>query len=156
MRAPTRRALLGCLFLFAATGVLAQDRGSRAEAQAMAEAAAAHVQKAGRPQAFADFQQDRTQWVRKDLYVFAFDFSGTCLAHGVNRKMVGRNLAELLDEQRRSIVLEMATLARTKGSGWISYKWADPLTRRIEPKSAFLVRIDGFDGFVGVGVYETD
>lgn len=156
MRSVFLQALLACLFLACHPASFAQERGTRAEAQAMAEAAAAHVQKAGRVQAFADFQQDRAQWLRRDLYVFAFDFGGTCLAHGVNRKMIGRNLSELIDDQRRSVVLEMAALARSKGSGWISYKWADPLTRKVEPKSAFLVRIEGFDGFVGVGVYETD
>lgn len=156
MRPVFLQALLACLFLAFHPGASAQERGTRAQAQAMAEAAAAHVQKVGRVQAFADFQQDRAQWLHRDLYVFAFDFAGTCLSHGVNRKMVGRNLSEVIDERRRSIVLEMGTLARTKGSGWISYRWVDPLTRKVEPKTAFLVRIEGFDGFVGVGVYETD
>ena len=73
--------------LFGFTTALAQDHGSLEEAQAMAEAAAQHLEEAG-DAALADFNTDPA-WRDRDLYVFVFAPDGTCLAHGANNSLVG-------------------------------------------------------------------
>jgi len=80
-----RRLLLICAAL-ATTTALAADpaRGTKEEAKALAEAAAAHVNKVGGEQAFKDFAD--AKWHPKDMYVFAqnMDAGGRVPPPGTN------------------------------------------------------------------------
>jgi signal transduction histidine kinase len=140
------------LTLFA-QGALAQERGTRDEAKAMAEAAAAHVRKVGAEQAFKDFNTDKSAWTKKDLYVVAFDWAGNCMAHGVNEKLVGKNLIEMKDQHGRYFTKEQIEMAKNKGSGWTDYEWVHPATKKLEAKSTYSIKLSGFEGLVGVGIY---
>jgi len=142
-------ALSACLVAIPA---LAQDRGTKAEAQAMVEAALAHLKKVGNEQALKDFTSDKANWTKKDLYVFLADLEGKMLAHGANDKLVGRNLSNLKDSTGKAFVQEMISVAK-KGSGWVDYEWADPLTKKVEGKTSFIKAVPGTDTFVAVGIY---
>jgi signal transduction histidine kinase len=149
------QALLASLTLaFCTQGALAQERGTKEEAKAMAEAAAAHVKKVGAEKAFKDFNTDKAVWTKKDLYVVAFDWAGNCLAHGTNEKLVGKNLIEMKDQHGRLFTKEQIDMAKTHGSGWTSYEWVHPVTKKLEAKTTYSVRLSGFEGLVGVGAYQ--
>ena len=45
----------------------------------------------------------------------------------------------------------MIALAKGPGSGWVDYKWPNPITDKIEDKSSYIEKMG--DYFVGVGVY---
>lgn len=139
---------------FATTAMANADRGTRDEAKAMVEAAAAHVTKAGAEKAFADFSgADKARWISKDLYVFAFDMEGKTVAHGVNEKLIGRNLANLKDQNGKEFIKEFLSVAQGKGEGWVDYDWANPTTKKVEDKSSFVKRVPGTNFLVGVGIY---
>jgi cytochrome c len=132
----------------------AQERGTREEAKAMAEAAAAHITKVGAERAFQDFADPANKdWHRKDLYTFVFTMAGVQSAHGVNPKMVSKDLSQMRDANGKAWVQDMVAVAR-KGSGWVDYDWAHPQTKKVEAKSAYIVKPSGYDGFVGVGYYK--
>ena len=96
------QALISSIALsLCAQGARAQERGTKEEAKAMAEAAAAHVKRVGAERAFKDFNTDKAAWTKKDLYVVAFDWAGNCMANGANEKLVGKNLIEMKDQQGR-------------------------------------------------------
>jgi signal transduction histidine kinase len=132
---------------------MAQPHGTRDEAKAMVAAAVAHVQKVGAEQAFKDFTNDKANWTKHDLYVFANDMKGTCLAHGGNAKLVGRSLMDLRDANGVMLIAELTKLAQAKGEGWVDYVWQHPQTKKLESKSTYVRKLVDHDGFVGVGVY---
>ncbi|MCA3176504.1 MAG: cache domain-containing protein [Burkholderiales bacterium] len=136
-----------------AGAAFAQEFGTREEAKAMTDAAVAHVKKVGPQQAFKDFTEDKTNWVKKDLYVFAYDMKGVNVAHGANPRLIGKNLLELKDPNGKPLIAEMVQITSTKGSGWIDYEWPHPQTKKVESKTSFVRRMENFDGFLGVGVY---
>lgn len=149
----SRRAI--CLTLAAgalALPAFAQDRGTKAEAQAMVDAAVAHLKKAGTEAAYKDFTTDKANWTKKDLYVFVMDGTGKMLAHGANEKLVGKDLSNLKDSSGKAFVLDMVAVAK-KGAGWVEYEWADPLTKKVEGKASYVKPVPASDTFVGVGVY---
>lgn len=148
------RWLLGATMVFGLQAqALAQEFGTRDEAKTMVEAAVAHVKKVGPEKAFADFtDKGNKDWQKKDLYVFAYDMKGANVAHGANDKLIGKNLIELKDPNGKLLIQELRTTAQ-KGSGWVEYDWPHPQTKKIESKVSFVRKTDGFDGFVGVGVY---
>jgi signal transduction histidine kinase len=131
----------------------AQERGTKDEAKALVESAVAHVKKVGAEQAFKDFQTDKATWMKKDLYVFAYDMQGNCRALVANDKMVGKNLIEMKDPNGKFIIKEFISTVSSKGAGWINYEFADPTTKKMGSKSSYVQKLPGFDGLVGVGVY---
>lgn len=134
------------------TGAYAQDRGTKDEAKAMAEAAYKHIEKVGPEKAYKDFTTDKAAWTKKDLYVMVYDGKGVAVAHGANEKLVGKDLSNLKDANGVPIVTGMIGLA-AKGGGWFDYDWPDPVTKKIMGKSTYARKQPNGEGFIGVGVY---
>jgi signal transduction histidine kinase len=148
------RSLLAItLVSFVSFGALAQERGTKEEAKALAEQAAAHVKKVGPDQAFKDFTTDKAAWTKKDMYVFVSDLKGMTMAHGANDKLVGKNMMELKDQNGKLFVKELTEVVKAKGSGWVEYDWAHPQTKKIEGKATYALKLSNYDGFVAVGIY---
>ena len=74
------------------------------------------------------------------------------VAHGGNAKMVGKDLIDLKDPDGTEFVKERITIAKTKGSGWQNYKWNNPVTNKIEAKTAYVEKLG--DLIVGCGAYK--
>jgi cytochrome c len=131
----------------------AQEKATLDEAKILAEQAASHVKKVGADLAFKDFN-DKTNatWRKKDLYVFAYNMNGDCVAHGANDQLVGKNQLELKDPAGKPVVRELLSAA-AKGSGRVDYVWPHPQTKKVEAKASYVVKLSGYDGFVGVGAY---
>jgi cytochrome c len=143
-------------FLLAAGPAAAQDKskGTAAEATAMVEKAIAHIKKAGREKAFADFNRKDGGFTDRDLYVVVYDMKGKVLAHGANPKMIGKDVMDLRDNDGKYFVKERVEMM-SKGpnaKGWQDYKFMNPVTLAIEPKSMFLQRYE--DLIVGCGIYK--
>jgi signal transduction histidine kinase len=88
----------------------------------------------------------------RDLYPFIYDMKGTCVAHGARPALIGKNLLDLKDQDGKYLIREMVKIANDSGSGWIDYKWPNPLTNKIEDKSSYVEKMG--DYFVGVGIYK--
>lgn len=139
--------------LGAAGSALAQEKGTAAEAKSLLDAATAHVKAVGAPKAYQDFTNDKSKWVKKDLYVFVFDMKGNTLAHGGNAKLVGQNLNEMRDDKGRSGTEEMAKIVKASGSGSYDYDFVHPATQKTMPKTSYVTRVPGADAYLGVGIY---
>lgn len=150
-------ALMATLcFVSGSNTVLAADnsKGTSAQATAMVEKAIAHIKKAGRDKAFADFSDAKGAFVDRDLYVVVYDLKGKVLAHGANAKMIGKDVIDLRDVDGKLFVkerVEMMSKSPT-AKGWQEYKFMNPVTKQIEPKAMFLQRHE--DVMVGCGIYK--
>jgi signal transduction histidine kinase len=78
--------------------------------------------------------------------------NGNCLAHGANTKLVGKNLLENQDTDGKFYIKDRVTLAQTKQSFWQDYKFTNPTTRKVEPKSTYCESNAGI--IVCVGFYK--
>ncbi|MHB8495087.1 MAG: cache domain-containing protein [Casimicrobiaceae bacterium] len=92
------------------------------------------------------------QFRDRDLYPFVYNFEGVSVAHGANPKMVGKLWISMKDQDGNFLIKEMVAISRGPGSGWVNYKWPNPLTHKIQDKSAYIEKL-GDHYFVGVGVY---
>lgn len=154
MKAWLKWMVVAAAFLGLGGGAWAQDRGTKDEAVAMVNAAFDHIKKVGADKAFQDFTHDKANWVKKDLYVFVYSGKGVALAHGANEKMVGKDLSQLKDVNGVPLLAKMIEVAtQGTGTGWVEYDWADPLTKKVAPKSTYVRRVPSGDGFIGVGIY---
>jgi len=83
-----------------------------------------------------------------DLYIFAYDINGKCIAQGNNPALVGKDRIDLQDADGRYYVREFIAKAK-QGGGWVNYK-VNKLYR-----SVYVELIDmGVEQFViGSGLY---
>ena len=140
------------LVLMAGKVTFAAEFGTTAEAEAMVKKAIQLIKAEGRDKAFAEINNPKGKFVDRDLYIFVYDMEGKCVAHGFNPKMIGKELIEVKDSDGKTFVKERVEIAKTKGHGWQDYKFTDPITKKIEPKSAYVERLENL--IVGCGVYK--
>lgn len=130
---------------------LAAEKGTKAEAEALAAKAVAHIKSAGPEKAFADFTNGPA-WKDRDLYVFVYDMNGKCVAHGANPKLVGKDLLELKDPDGKPVVKMFIDVAKEKGKGWTdTIKFRNPTNDKVQQRINYVVRTG--DYVVGTGVY---
>jgi cytochrome c len=135
-----------------AVPAVASDFGTREEAVAMVKRVQEKFSKDGPESTFkAVNDQSTKEFHDRDLYPFIYDLSGLNVAHGARPALVGKNLISLKDQDGKYLIKEMIGIATTSGSGWIDYKWPNPITNKIEDKSSYIEKLG--DYFVGVGVY---
>lgn len=141
--------LLAAAALLCATMSYAADQATPEEAKAMAIKAAQYLQSAGPDKAFAEFDAKEGPWHDRDLYVYVLDSRGVMVAHGANPGLIGKSVMEFKDVDGKPITQE--TLA-VKDAGWVDYKWQNPVTKAVEPKTSYVVRAG--DYAVVVGAYK--
>jgi signal transduction histidine kinase len=131
----------------------AAEFGSKDEAVAMVKRVQAEFKKAGPEATFKEVSDKSVKdFHDRDLYPFIYDMSGLCVAHGARPALIGKNLIDLKDQDGKFLIREMVSMAKGPGSGWIDYKWPNPLTNKIEDKSSYVEKMG--DYFVGVGIYK--
>ena len=130
----------------------AAEHGTADEAKALVEKAVAHIKDVGADKAFADFDDPKGAFVDRDLYIFVRSLDGNTVAHGANKAMIGHTNLDLKDADGKLYNKEMIALAQDKGSGWVDYRWVNPVDKKIEQKSSFIER-EG-DYVVGAGFYK--
>jgi|AGTN01.2.fsa_nt_gi Signal transduction histidine kinase len=134
---------------FGTVSAQAVDYGSKEEAKAMAERAAQFFTANGKDAAFAAINDGTDGFKDRDLYVFVYDDSGICVAHGANKALIGKNLLDFKDVDGKPLIREIVAV---KTTGWVDFKWQNPQTKAIEQKHAYVVRAGAYT--FGVGAYD--
>jgi hypothetical protein len=128
------------------------DGPTQADVQAFVERAVAYAKANGKDKALASFTAPGGEFHDGELYIFAYDFSGTVIAHGGNPSLVGKNLIGMQDPNGVPVIKELVRLARS-GAGWLYYTWPDPQRNNAEePKLGYVERVDD-TWFLGSGTY---
>lgn len=140
-----------CVFGFQAAAVAA-ERGTPDQAVALVKKAIAYIKANGKEKAFAEFSNPSGQFKDRDLYIMVYDMQGNNKAHGANAKLIGKNLSEIKDADGKFIVKSFIEVAGTKGSGWVDYKWPNPVSNAVEPKSTYVEKYE--DILLGCGIYK--
>jgi len=131
----------------------AEGGATKEEAVAMVKKGVAAIKSAGADKTYAEFgDKANTTWHKQDLYLVVYGLDGVVRAHGANAKMVGKNLIELKDIDGKAFVKERVDMAKTHGTFWQDYKFTNPETKKIEPKSMYCEKLD--DTVVCGGIYK--
>jgi hypothetical protein len=152
-----RSTLPACALLAAVFSLYPAASGhagrTAAEAQAFAERAVAHIRDVGREQAFADFTRPGGDYHDGELYVFCYASDGTNLAHGGNPAFVGKNLVHVKDPDGKLANAELIRTGLEQGAGWVDFRWPNPVSKKVEAKSAYVIRVDA-NTVCGSGYYK--
>lgn len=134
--------------------VLMAQAATQEDAKTMVEKAVAFWKATGKDKAIAEFNNPKGQFVKGDMYIHAQDFNGIMLANGGNQKLVGQNHMEVKDSTGKPFVKDQIQVAKTKGSGWVTYMWTNPATKKLQQKTAFVQRVEGENIFIGCGIWK--
>jgi len=145
-------ALFFGVTFFSANFAVAAEMGTANEAVALVKKATARVKQVGKEKAIAEFNDSKGPFIDRDLYIFVVDMEGKTLANGSNQKVVGKNVIEMKDADGNLFIKHFIEIAQSKGSGWSDYKWVDPVTKGIRPKTTYVEKVD--DIVVGCGIYK--
>ncbi|MFH0975438.1 MAG: cache domain-containing protein [Spirochaetota bacterium] len=129
----------------------AQNR--RAEAELNVNNGLDFIKDNGENTAFMEFTSKKGKFTKGEYYIFVVDFEGKVLAHGGDEKLVGKSMYNLKDSDGDFFVRKFIDLAKIKGEGWVNYKWANPVTKKIDLKSTFVKTVPGKKYFLGCGIY---
>jgi cytochrome c len=131
----------------------AEDAANAKEAEAMVKKGVAFIKANGKDKGFAEItRRDSKDFHDRDLYLAAHKLDGTCVAHGTNEKMVGKNFIDMKDIDGKEYIKERVELGKTKGTFYTDYKFVNPVSKKIEPKTAYCERLD--DYVVCGGIYK--
>jgi signal transduction histidine kinase len=121
---------------------------------AFVNSAVVYAQKEGKPAALKEFADRNGSFVRGELYVWAYDFNGTNLAHPFHPEYLGQNKLSLTDAAGVKMIASMRDTARN-GSGFVTYAFENPVTGKTEQKLAYVRKVDD-SWWLASGIYGPD
>jgi cytochrome c len=147
-----RRFVAALALTLMAITASAAENATPADAEDLVKTAVSFVKKQGKEKAFKEFQNKGGAFIYRDLYIFAYDMQGKCLAHGADPSRVGKNYADAKDPDGKPFMAERLELMKNKTSAWQDYKFKNPESGKIEQKAAYMEKIDGV--IIGAGAYK--
>jgi signal transduction histidine kinase len=140
----TLSAAAAALALLATTlAARAEDHATKDQATQMVKKAVALIKSDGADKAYtAITDKANVDFHDRDLYVMVYGIDGKCLAHGANAKLVGKDLMDAQDADGVYYVKDRMKLAQAQQTFWQDYKFANPVSKKIEPKTTYCERVD--------------
>jgi len=122
------------------------------EMKAFVAKAALYAREHGRTEAVAAFNDPDGEFVRGELYIFAYDMNGTVLALPFQQQFIGTNRSGVHDSSGVAYIAGMSRLAAEDG-GSICYVYPNPAREYAEElKLGYVLPVDEA-WFVGSGTY---
>lgn len=121
------------------------------DAKHWVERAVAFYKASGKRVALAEYTNPNGQFVQGEMYIYALNPRATMLAHGVNEKFVGEDFIDIKDYEGKMFIKEIVDTANKEDSGWIKYKWHNPVTKEVLLKNVYFRKVD--DLIICSGVY---
>jgi len=130
----------------------ASQYGTPDEAKDMVKKAVAFLKKNNKDALLKEVSNAKGKFVDRDLYISVYDANGVVLAHGVNPKIIGKDVSQLNDVDGKFFMKEILSQAKANGSGTTDYKWPHPETKVYQAKSAYYEMVDGV--IISCGYYK--
>jgi signal transduction histidine kinase len=132
-----RLAAAAALCLSLPLASFAQDRATTKEAEMMVHRGVEFLKANGKEKAIATFSDSKGQFTYRDLYIVVLDLGGVVRAHGTRPDLIGKANLDAKDADGKAWNREIIATAKSKGKGWVEYKFPNPVTKAVEQKVAY-------------------
>ena len=151
-----KKALKSLLFFLSALvfcgSAFASQYGTPEEAKEMVKKAVTYLKKTDKDTLLKEVSNSKGKFIDRDLYISVYDTNGVVLAHGVNPKIIGKDVSTLNDVDGKFFIKEILSKAKADGKGTTDYKWPHPETKAYQAKSAYYELVDGM--IISCGYYK--
>ena len=130
-------ALAACAF---SAPVLASEPVEK-DAIAMVQKGADFMKSASKEEMIKRINAKDPEFVQGPLYLTMRDARGIILANPVNPAMIGKDLVDVPDADGKLFRREILELAKSKGKGWVDYKFKNPASGKVEDKTTYIYRV---------------
>jgi len=128
------------------------DKG---KAEALVKKGAQYIKEHGKDAGIAEFNNAKGKFVDGELYIFAYDMEDVCLALYSKPAQIGKDLSDITDADGKPFFKEFHKVLESKeGHGWVEYKWNNPLTKKVQDKISFVMKIPDQNMYIGCGIYK--
>jgi signal transduction histidine kinase len=125
---------------------------TREDLVAFVQRAVTYAKTEGRALALTEFDIKNGSFFEGQLYIYAYDFNGTTIAHPVNPEKIGVNRLNEKDAAGNPFIRELQDVARN-GSGFVEYYYINPThNNAIEKKLGYVMKVDD-TWWLGSGIY---
>ncbi len=96
----------------------------------------------------------KSRFCGEEGYVFVVQMNGINVMHPI-QKLEGKDMSMLQGAKGEYFGAEMKAKAEKDGSGWISYTWENPTSKKLDAKCTYIktATMDGVKVFVGSGIF---
>lgn len=88
--------------------------------------------------AFPKFKGKGSEFIFAGTYIWINDLNGKILMHPVRPNMENQTMIGLTDYNGKRFLLEMISLAKNKGNGWVDYSWKKPDSKKQYTKLVYI------------------
>lgn len=125
---------------------------TKEELVAFVQRAASYAKTEGKAKALSEFNKKNGSFFEGQLYIYAYDFNGTTLAHPVNPEKIGVNRLREKDAAGNFFIRELRDMA-LNGSGFVEYYYINPThNNATEKKLGYVMDVDD-TWWLGSGIY---
>jgi cytochrome c len=130
--------------------IVASD--DKTELISFVESAVAYAQENGKDMALKEFSNKTGQFVRGELFIYAYDFNGTCLASPFKPEWIGENKLNETDPNGVMFIKSLLNVARD-GKGFTYFVFPNPAhDNKDEMKFGYVMKVDD-NWWLGSGLY---
>jgi signal transduction histidine kinase len=122
------------------------------DAIALVEKGVAYMKANGKEAMIQRMHAKDSEYAQGALYLTMRDEKGIILANPVNRTLIGKDLLDVPDTDGKLFRREILELAKTKGKGWVDYKFRNPATGKVEAKTSYIYKVG--DVTLEAGIYK--
>jgi cytochrome c len=125
---------------------------TKEEMVAFVQEAVAYAKQNGKEKALAEFSSRNGSFFRGVLYIYAYDYNGTTIAHPVNPEKIGVNRLQEPDAEGTWFITNLREAAYN-GTGFTTYTYVNPVhNNTVEKKLGYVMKVDE-TWFLGSGIY---
>jgi cytochrome c len=132
-----RTQMLSAVAIAFLAGTAVASAATKDNAVAMVKKAVATIKADGPEKAYAEISAPGSKFVDGEVYAYVAGLDGTTLAHPTNPKLIGKNMQEVQDVDGKFFAKDMNELAKKQASFWYEYKFANPVTKKIQVKDNY-------------------
>ena len=125
---------------------------SEKDAIAMVEKGVSFMKVSGKDEMIKRINAKDADYMQGSLYLTMRDTKGVILANPVNPAMIGKDLVDVPDADGKLFRREILELAKTKGKGWVDYKFKNPASGKVEAKTSYIYLVG--DVTLEAGIYK--
>ncbi|MDD1681982.1 MAG: cache domain-containing protein [Methanoregula sp.] len=125
---------------------------TKEEMVAFVQEAVAYAKQNGKEKALAEFSSRNGSFFRGVLYIYAYDYNGTTIAHPVNPEKIGVNRLREPDAEGTWFITNLREAAYN-GTGFTTYTYINPVhNNTVEKKLGYVMKVDE-TWWLGSGIY---
>jgi hypothetical protein len=148
--ATTTAAVKETVTTVATPGILRD--ATKEEMVAFVQEAVAYAKQNGKEKALAEFSNRNGSFFRGVLYIYAYDYNGTTIAHPVNPEKIGVNRLQEPDAEGTWFITNLREAAYN-GTGFSTYTYINPVhNNTVEKKLGYVMKVDD-RWWLGSGIY---